>query len=1150
MEFGISLPGRPGARGRALLSATACLALTAGVLTAAGSGPAFASGAASGFTAGDVVVYRVGDGSTTLSGSGAPVFLDEYSPSGTLVSSVALPTASAAPDNAIVASGSATSEGGLTLSADGRYLVATGYDAALGASGLSSSAAASVPRTIARVDAAGDVDTTTALTDFSDGNNPRSAVSADGSGFWVGGAAGGVRYAALGATTSTPLVSSTYKNVRQLEIFGGQLYTSADPSKASVTVATVGTGLPTSGTSAVTNLPFGSAPVEPYAYSLLTLGSGSAPDTLYVADNSVGAVVKYGLVGGSWTEEGSVPVPGVTGVTADDADGTVTVYATTSGSAGTSGTLYGITDPSGLGGTLAGTASVLAAAPPNEAFRGVAFAPGTVIGSGGGSGPAKPAPTISTQYSGLPATQGDPTNPTLAVTVGATDFTANQLTVSAASSDASVAPLSGISLSGTGADRTLTVTPGSVGYSTITLTATAPDGTSATTQIQYGVSANLGDPTQRYYSGAGNASSAIDVGDGYMIVGDDESNILRLYNETQSGPPVKTFDFTGQLPFGSAEIDIESSARAGDMLYWTGSMSNNTSGAVEPSRSTLFAARITGSGADTQLTYVGSYTGLQDDLVSWDEDNGSGLGANYFGFADSVASGVDGHGDDALNVEGMEFAPGSSTTAYLAFRAPLEPTSDRHLALVLPLTDIDQLVADGNPGTVHATFGAPILMNLGGLGLREIRADADGQYLISAGTADGSNSSFVLYSWDGVPADPPLPTGTALPLEPAGGNQGSWETIVSVPDPLVAGAPVELVQDDGDTAWYGDTATSKDTLAPALQKDLGQTFAYEPGALLATSTAVTAQPTAPVAGQPVTYTAVASGPAGTLGTPTGAVDFQNGGVDIAGCSAQPLDATGAATCTTVYPAAGAQSVAALYGGDPSFAASASAEDTLTVGPDATAITVTSSANPAPYNAPVTLRAQVAPAAPGSGTPTGPVVFSVVSGGRSRTLSCGTSGAVALISGAATCTVNTQSFAVPGGTYQVTASYAGDGDFLAGSGTLSQQVALIPSSTKLSVTPSSPVQGQPVLITVGIDEPGTVLPLLSGSVTVTVTSASGAPVPATCVLIPGLGGVCAIVPGKLSAAQGPYTVTARFAGNGVYAPSTASTTFTVAAATHR
>lgn len=44
-----------------------------------------------GFTPGNLVVYRVGTGSGSLSSVGTPVFLDEYTPLGTLVQSIALP---------------------------------------------------------------------------------------------------------------------------------------------------------------------------------------------------------------------------------------------------------------------------------------------------------------------------------------------------------------------------------------------------------------------------------------------------------------------------------------------------------------------------------------------------------------------------------------------------------------------------------------------------------------------------------------------------------------------------------------------------------------------------------------------------------------------------------------------------------------------------------------------------------------------------------------------------------------------------------------------------------------------------------------------------------------------------------------------------
>jgi len=613
-----------------------------------------------------------------------------------------------------------------------------------------------------------------------------------------------------------------------------------------------------------------------------------------------------------------------------------------------------------------------------------------------------------------------------------------QLTVTVTSSNPAVAPASGISVTGTGADRTLTVAPAAVGYSTLTLTVTAPDGTSGSTQVQYGVSADLGDPSQRYFSGAGNASAAIDVGGGYMLVADDESNVLRLYDETRSGPPVKSFDVTGQLPSGKDEADLESAARVGDTVYWGGSMSNDSSGGVETSRSTIFATRITGSGADTQLSYAGGYTGLQSDLIAWDHANGHGLGADYLGLTASVQSGIGAHESDALNVEGMEFAPGSTTTAYLTFRAPLEPTTDRRLALVVPVTNMDKLAAD-NSGSVHATFGAPILMNLGGLGIRDIRKNADGQYLIVAGTADGTNDPFVLYNWDGKPNDPPLRTGTTLPIEPGNGNKGSWETIVDVPDPLTSGSPVQLVQDSGDTAWYGDTHTSKSGLGADLMKSLGQTFDYTPGTRLGTTTTLStpATGTAPGAGRPVTYTVRVSAPAGTLGTPGGTVTFSSGsGTAAVGCAAVPLDAAGTATCTVSFPATGNATMTASYGGDDSFAGS-SASDTVSV---RTATTVA-----------------------------------------------------------------------------------------------------------VDVQPHTVVAGQPAVITVGVSSSKALALLLSGGkVTLTVTDATGASVPCLGVMLPGMGGVCAVLPGQLSAAKGPYRVTASFAGNAQFAASSTSTAFTVTA----
>ena len=68
------------------------------------------------FTPGNIVVYRVGaGGAATLVNTGNPIFLDEYTPAGALVQSLALPTTTSGSNHRLIASGTATSEGLLTM---------------------------------------------------------------------------------------------------------------------------------------------------------------------------------------------------------------------------------------------------------------------------------------------------------------------------------------------------------------------------------------------------------------------------------------------------------------------------------------------------------------------------------------------------------------------------------------------------------------------------------------------------------------------------------------------------------------------------------------------------------------------------------------------------------------------------------------------------------------------------------------------------------------------------------------------------------------------------------------------------------------------------------------------------------------------------
>src|SRR5438045_132355 len=122
-----------------------CLTLFASAL--AGLGVPGAS-----FTAGNLAVVRVGDGSASLSTAGTAVFIDEYTTSGSLVQSIAIPSAGTA---ALVMSGSSTSEGALMRSPNGGFLCFAGYNATLGLPAIPNTSCTNVPRVVATLDFSG-----------------------------------------------------------------------------------------------------------------------------------------------------------------------------------------------------------------------------------------------------------------------------------------------------------------------------------------------------------------------------------------------------------------------------------------------------------------------------------------------------------------------------------------------------------------------------------------------------------------------------------------------------------------------------------------------------------------------------------------------------------------------------------------------------------------------------------------------------------------------------------------------------------------------------------------------------------------------------------------------------------------------------------
>lgn len=343
------------------------------------------SGTTAAFTSGNIIVYRVGDGVHTLRGYSAPVYLDEYTPAGALVQSIRVPakTASAA---GLTAQGTSTTEGMLTRTVDGKYVVFTGYNADTGVQQVSNTQAATVARAIGRADAAGTLTISPLGTTAFSSGAIRSAASADGTTVYVAGANSGIRKAVFGDTT-TIRISATLAsggtanpaNFRAVGIYGGQLYASTN-SGTSYRMVSIGTGTPTDTGAAVTKLPGVPTTITPGQFFFADIDATTpGVDVLYLADNgsTTGGIQKYSLVNGTWVANGkrTPSVTGPVGLTGVVTGSTVKLYTTSGSTNNTTYVLYALTDTTGYNKTITGTFTLLATASASTAFRGVALAP-------------------------------------------------------------------------------------------------------------------------------------------------------------------------------------------------------------------------------------------------------------------------------------------------------------------------------------------------------------------------------------------------------------------------------------------------------------------------------------------------------------------------------------------------------------------------------------------------------------------------------------------------------------------------------------------------------------------------------------------------------------------------------------------------------
>jgi hypothetical protein len=199
---------------------------------------------------------------------------------------------------------------------------------------------------------------------------------------------------------------------------------------------------------------------------------------------------------------------------------------------------------------------------------------------------------------------------------------------------------------------------------------------------------------------------------------------------------------------------------------------------------------------------------LKLDLMNWDATNGHGKGSNYYGL---VASGDPGSDPKALdgsgfNIEGLAMAPGSTNTAFICFRAPLIPTTNRVKALLVPLTNFAALAVSTSPTPGLARFGEPMELNLGGRAFRSVEGNSNGYLIVSGppGLASGAPpSDFRLFTWSGSATNVPQELGSNLEhLLPEG--------IAELPPgPWTSNSMVQLISDNGIAIYYNDDIQAK-----------------------------------------------------------------------------------------------------------------------------------------------------------------------------------------------------------------------------------------------------------------------------------------------------------------------------------------------------